>query len=303
MSSRTVPSTPAEAVRPHARPGRARSAAWWLWPHLLSLDAPLVAVVWQRWWARSAGIRLPPGDAWILGLGVWLIYLADRLADTASQAADEPETTRHVFYRRRCRTMCLVTMTVFVALAGLTPWLLPVREFVAGLGLLLLTGVYFWLIHRGPRRGWPRLVPKEAAVGGMFALGTGFFVLLRRGGAGVEFPAALALFAAVCSFNCALITKWERSLRDVREPSSLLNAFPRLVARLDGGCALLALLTLAAAACLPHGAMFAPIAASAILLAGLDRSGNFLSADALRWLADAVLLTPWLCLVPSPHGS
>ena len=57
--------------------------AWWQWPHLMSLDAPLVALVWQRWWAHTVGITLPFSREWILGLSIWLIYLADRLADTA----------------------------------------------------------------------------------------------------------------------------------------------------------------------------------------------------------------------------
>ena len=293
----------AAPLQPRSHPRRTRRAAWWLWPHLLSLDAPLVAVVWQSWWAHSSGVRLLRSDELILGLGVWMIYLADRLGDTTPLATSEPETARHAFYRRQRRAMRLVALAVFIALALLAPSLLPTREFLAGLGLLSLTGVYFWLIHRKPHGVWPRFVPKEAVVGGMFALGTGFFVLLRRGGLKAEFPTALALFGAACFFNCAMITKWERSFQDVRASPSLLNSFPRLVSRLDVGCVVLALLTLAAAASLPHGTVFAPIAISALLLACLDRCAGFLSVDALRLLADVMLLAPWFYLAPSLHGS
>src|SRR5690242_16333745 len=53
----------------------------WLWPNLLSLDAPLVAVLWQQLFARCFGL---PGDAipaLLLVASVWLIYAADRAFD------------------------------------------------------------------------------------------------------------------------------------------------------------------------------------------------------------------------------
>ena len=31
---------------------------WWLWPNLLGLDAPLVAVVWQQALARMQGVAI-----------------------------------------------------------------------------------------------------------------------------------------------------------------------------------------------------------------------------------------------------
>ena len=278
-----------------------RPAAWWLWPHLLSLDAPLVAIVWQRWWARSAGVPLAWSHEWILGLGVWLIYLADRLADTASLAFNECETTRHAFYRRRHRAMQPLAAAVFVALICLAPCALPVGQFLTGLGLLSLTGGYFWLVHRRMRLDWPRLVPKEAVVGGMFSLGTGFFALMRSQRPPSELLAALPFFGALCFFNCALITKWEENAQDICESSSLLNAFPRLTTRLDGSCLILAILAFAVVVVIPHGGVFAPVAVSALLLATLDRCRRFLSADALRVLADVVLLTPCMYLAVPIH--
>ena len=289
--------TPAR-VRDRERP----QTKWWLWPHLLSLDAPLVAVVWQGWWARSAGGRLSWAQEAILGGGVWLIYLADRLADTAAAAPGGHETARHVFYRRHQRGMRLLAVTVFLVLAGLAPWTLDARQFVAGLGLLALAGGYFWLVHRRADGGWARILPKEALVGAMFAAGTLFFVLGRVDVSRSETLLSGGVFGGLCFFNCALITKWERKPSDLRDVTSLLNAFPWITAHLGAGCVCLALLAgIGGSLGHTHGGVILPVIVSAMLLAALDRCRDRFSIDALRVLADAALLTPWLCQIFKLH--
>lgn len=267
----------------------------WLWPHLLGLDAPVVALVWQDWWSRCAHVPLRPGERFVLGLGVWLIYLADRVADVTRDRPEEAGTARHAFAAARRRPLFSLGLALAACLVVLAPCVLPQGEFWSGLGLLGAVGTYFWLIHRGAVPGWTRWFPKEAVVGGMFALGTAFFAGWRSASAPGPLLTGSVLFGAVCFLNCALITAWERSLRDRRDPGSLLNAFPRLV---NGGlaplCGLTALLALAAALA---GNTFLPlpIALAAVALAGLDRWQRALPADGLRCLADAVLLTPLVC--------
>ena len=280
-----------------ALPVAASRTRWWLWPHLLSLDAPLVAVLWQRWWAGAAGIRLDGGKEVILGLGVWMIYLGDRLADTASGVSGDHPTARHRFYGQRRRTLRPLAAVLFLGLAWVTPRLLPVRQLVGGLGLLAVAGGYFWLIHRRAGRHWSRVLPKEAIVGAVFAAGTAFFVLGQTGSASDGWLAALPLFGVLCFCNCALITRWERNPADVRETSSLLNAFPGLTAHLGKHCVTLALLASVAAAIVPQGQVFVPIATSALLLAALNGCHEHCSLDALRVLADAALLTPAIGLI------
>jgi hypothetical protein len=88
----------------------------WLWPNLLSLDAPLVAVPWK--WFLAYRFSLPLRPAWriVLGLTVWVIYLLDRLLDvrkslSVNERAREP--ARHRFYRRHSRFMAaLLVLTV-----------------------------------------------------------------------------------------------------------------------------------------------------------------------------------------------
>ena len=128
----------------------------------------------------------------------------------------------------------------------------------------------------------------------MFTVGTAFFVVNRTGWPNTATLAAYAMFGGLCFFNCAFITRWERNPRDLRETSSLLNAFPCLTAHLGAGCLGLGLLA-ATAVYEGHERLFLPILLSALLLVMLDRRKDRLSVNALRVLADAALLTPWLC--------
>lgn len=268
---------------------------WWLWPHLLGLDATVVALAWQGWWSRASGTEQPFSQRVILGLGVWLIYLADRLADTARISSDDSATARHIFAGVWCRPLLVLLVVIGVALVALTACTLPPGQFGGGLVLLMAVGAYFWLIHRRDSQRWAARIPKETAVGGIFALGTAFFVLCRPSLPPGRVVLAIALFGFACFLNCALITSWERSLCDQRDPSSLLNAFPRFAARgLRPTCWGFAAMATAAGWTLDT-TVFLPVALGALALGLLDRWKSLLSADALRSLADAALLTPWIC--------
>ena len=50
----------------------------WLWPTILSLDAPAVALVWQALLARVIGLSLATHHVGLLGLSVWLAYATER---------------------------------------------------------------------------------------------------------------------------------------------------------------------------------------------------------------------------------
>ncbi len=272
-----------------------------MWPHLWSLDAPLVAVVWQHWWAHAARVNLPLSRDITLGLAVWLIYLADRLADVARAGPlgwPEYGTARHAFYARARRAASGLVLVLSCALTVLTPMTLSAREFGMGLGMLGAAGGYFWLAHRWSAPRWTAILPKEAAVGGLFALGTALFVLCCKGRADGELVTLMLMTAVVFALNCALISRWEACERDRRDPSSLQNAFPRMTAQL-GRVGLWLAVAAGGVALLVRSDSLLPVAVSAGGLALLDLYRNRFSADALRVLADLMLLTPVCFLLVS----
>ncbi len=246
----------------------------WLWPNLLSLDAPLVALVWQLLFARCFHAEWRALPALLLAVTVWLIYAGDRMLDALRTPTDQP---RHQFYRAHWR----VILPVWFAILALASWLAltgldrPVLR--RGLWLLAAVAVYLSIVHAAPQR-LRRYWPKEAAVAILFALGASLDAWTRiRSG---EDVLTIALFSALCWINCRAIEAWEHR-----------TVWP--TAGLAACIAVAAAVTLAAHRPVLASAEFA----SALAFICLDRSRLRLSPNALRVLADVALLSP-LPLLP-----
>ncbi len=249
----------------------------WLWPNLLSLDAPLVALLWQLLFIRcfhaSAGSeasQLLP--SFLLVSAVWLIYTADRALDAWRGAGMRP---RHEFYRRHWRAVLPVWTLVFAATVWLAWTGLPRQLFERGVWLGAAVLVYFAAVHSTHWR-WP----KEAAVAVIFALGASLAAWTR-----VETRAdvvTVILFSCLCWINCIAIEVWEQ---DAAWERRAVN-FP--VGALSACVGLAALLVLLHDRPVLGGAE----ASSAAAFVLLDRGRLKLSPDAVRVLADAALLSP-----------
>ncbi len=237
---------------------------FWLWPNLLSLDAPVVAVLWQILFARSFHTSVPAAAAALLVLTVWLIYAADRVFD----ARGESKLPRHEFYRRHWRTVLPVWTVAFACALWLAWTRLPAPLLQRGAMIAAAVALYFTIVHV-LRPTWP----KELAVAILFALGASVAAWNAvRSAADVG---AIVLFSCLCWINCMAIEKWERSA--FRWPIGIA-----------------AMLVAAAAACTwAHRPVLSGAEmASALAFVVLDFRRRRFSADALRVLADVALLTP-----------
>ncbi|MGK0185661.1 MAG: hypothetical protein ACI9R3_001439 [Verrucomicrobiales bacterium] len=120
-------------------------------PHLLSLDAPVVAVVWAHLFADA--LHLPslfPGVYTMLFCSVWCIYLSDRLLDTAPWRDKISQTARHRFYRKHWIKLLLLTLVpvAWVIWLGVGDALggtygVPTGIIAGGVVMLFLVVVYF----------------------------------------------------------------------------------------------------------------------------------------------------------------
>lgn len=130
---------------PASSPPAVNRTPFWLWPHVLSLEAPLVAVLWLAALAHLNDFTLMPGVAMGLGLAVWLIYVADRLLDAWGlpvQALD----VRHRFYRRFRWPLVLAAMPAAGAwLVWLGLWVVPSGLLLQALAQLLPIALYLVL--------------------------------------------------------------------------------------------------------------------------------------------------------------
>jgi hypothetical protein len=242
----------------------------WLWPNLLSLDAPLVAVLWQILFVRCFRAQPDIAAAALLVAAVWLIYSADRMLDAWRGSVHRP---RHEFCRLHWRALLLVWGAVF-ALAGCLSWfVLPSVLFGRGMGLLAAVAMYLVAVHAAPvnfRRFWP----KEAMVGLLFALGASVAAWNHvRSAADVL---TVLLFSCLCWINCVAIEQWESG--ESHWPVGAVAA-----------CVALAAILLLSR---DRPILASAESASALAFMLLDRGRPRLSLDAQRVLADAALLSP-----------
>lgn len=137
--------------------------------HVLSLEAPLVAVLWQAALAHAHGLSLPPMLGAGLALACWLIYVIDRTLDTLG--ADEVLDTRHVFYRRHRRIILLgVVPPVLVALGWMALFVIPEGVLWQALGLSLLVALYLASWSARGSRAWRDLLFSCAGLGAIMVI-------------------------------------------------------------------------------------------------------------------------------------
>jgi len=270
------------------QPDRARFPVW-LYPNLLSLDAPVVAVVWQSFLAHCYLLSVRESGRAVLFLSVWCIYLADRLLDVRLPAlALEP--ARHRFYRRYYKqARWLLAAVAVLNLLLIIFWLRPA---VFHNGLIALAGVslYFVLVHA--RRG-PFRLPKEFVAALLFTLGT-FLVPWTIAAHPFEQLSRPAIaFFLLCFANLVAIETWEwRELRGGAPPR------PHPLTAAAGRFLLVWAPLLALACLLPADAPFyRAVALSIVATALLFARGSRMSIEARRALVDGVLLSPLLFLL------
>jgi hypothetical protein len=266
----------------------------WLWPNLLSLDAPLVAVLWQVLFVRCFHAAMGALPAILLVASVWLIYAADRAMDAWR---GERLSARHRFYQAHWRVFVPVWIAVLAGSAWLALTELPAALLLRGLMLLAAVLVYFFAVHGRkaacgwePSRGWktwrgavsPAVMSKEGTVGLLFALGASLaaWTNVRT----LADAAAIALFFVLCWINCAAIQKWESHAWGAEAGWPVRSAAI--------GVALVA----GALLWMHRPVLGGAEMASAFAFVWLDRSEHRLSPEALRVLADVALLSPVLFL-------
>jgi hypothetical protein len=283
------------------------------------MDAPTVAVVWSLAFAWEGGVQLTERVLLVLAFSVWCAYVCDRLLD--ARGLDEHgeihskkglERTglreRHFFHWRHRRFLAPLAGAA-ACVAGLTAvTFLPPFARERGLVLGAAALVYFSGVHAAPRlqremrTSWP--VSKELLVAVLFTAGCILPAWTRMHASGAQEFSSLwfwipaIYFAGLAWLNCSSIARWESSddgfdlegraraahaQRLTNRPAALMVAFAGLL-----------LAAIAGAAYSRPAALLATGAASALLLALLDRMRTRLTPLALRAAADLVLLTPLL---------
>jgi hypothetical protein len=267
----------------------------WLWPNILSFDAPIVAVLWQVMFANSLGVPVNLAALALLGFGVWLVYIADGILDGLGNLHSLPvETARHRFYRVNRRAILPWMIPVFAGTVWLSVTKLDPPLFRAYSILAVPVCIYFAIVHVSPRyvqSHWP----KELAVALLFASGVCLPVLIRlKSQDSMLIP--FGAYIAILWINAVGIQCWEANLH----PPARYCLKPKITQLIAIHLRDTAITIVAASGLLAfylgpsERPLCGAVAISSLSLGVLDLVQDRLARDALRVLADVALLTPIL---------
>ncbi|MHB1022854.1 MAG: hypothetical protein ACYC46_07535 [Acidobacteriaceae bacterium] len=293
IAAPTVPSALSSTEQRYSAPA--------LW-HLFSLDAPTVAALWTIFFARAMHISLPWIAPAALGAGVWVLYVLDRILDGVRVAQNPLQASalreRHYFHARHRKpfligVLCILPTTLWL---GFRYSLFSVRRDM--LLLSLFVAAYVLVVH-GLGEQAQRWLPKELAVGVIFAVATAIPTGARMPAESTPLILGAILFAALCWLNCVAIHHWEElhsGHRQCKEHCTTRWAGNHLVlaSSLLAICAFGMLLMPAARAGTQTIALACMV--SALLFVALEKTSHRVPALTLRIAADAALLTPLLLL-------
>jgi hypothetical protein len=273
------------------QPSAAGRPRWWLWPTILSLDAPAVVLLWQGLLARSASVGLGAPERTVLGFSVWLAYSADRWIEGWRLVPESIRTHRLRFHQVwrwpiAVAWVAVLGLDVSVAASGL-----PAAEFRAGALVLLPVTAYLLshqLVHRNSR--WR--APKEACVAVLLGAGAAVFVASRPGADLQAMAVPLTLFVLLCFSNCALISVWENEVDRIQGQTSLALQYKKAAAVSRGLPWVIAVVAAAAATGGRIGAAAGCAAASSVLLGLVDLAEPRIGRSRARVLADVALMGP-----------
>jgi hypothetical protein len=277
----------------------------WLYPNLLSLDAPLVAVLWLWVFGRIWRADYLPAPAYIvLGLAVWAIYIFDRLFD-ASLRSGTPELLeeRHRFHIRHKRAFVVCGILAAGAALLLTLVALPIQIFSYAIFGALLVLVFFGLNIFSSQKSGEISYGKNVVAGFAFSYGTALAAHVfvpTLGNIGIRFldlavsPEVL-VFGVLCIVNIIAIDVWEYSLQtpDMEERANAELSITLPLALLGLASVLFALL----AKCDEQSEnieryFYVSTLVGSALLYILGRNRNRFNGAQLRVLADVAMIVP-----------
>ncbi len=289
----------------------------WVWWHLLSLDAPTVAILWCWFFAAAFGLNF----SWValptLALGTWCVYVADRLLDGWGPTETSDLRDRHWFYLRHRKPFTIAWLLAAIPLAYLVLHRAQRSVRTDDFFLGLIGVVYFLLIH-GPHSnarhsGYARWFPKELAVGFLFAIATAIPTWARLAEHRSILTASVFTFGAACWLNCVAIQVWEDAEDSQEITHTILAGHARSKEKarsrglteflgehltgFAGSVGLLSFIFALDTAQTGLWPLFAAVTASSLLFLALIRNSYRFSVLSLRIAADAALLTPLLFLI------
>jgi hypothetical protein len=270
---------------------------FWLYPNLLSLDAPLVAMAWLYVFSKTWRLGYHPWEAYAcLALAVWAIHVADHLLDVSMHGVASATLAKHHPFHHRHRLGFFIAMIVAVLVAmALVLTKMPMTIYKPLLMGCLLVAGFFGLSMLSSQESQEVPHTRNVLAGLAFAFGTAMMAHLYRWEYGMFDLLAsreFVCFAVLCILNISAIGLWEHAARSADLETSAADELAlTLPLTLLGGASLMFALMDNVQATRPF---FYTILTGSALLYILNRMRSQFPMDTLRVLAHVALIAPVL---------
>ena len=193
----------------------------------LSLDAPIICVIWQMILADALNVNLYWYHNFILGVSVWLCYSADRFMEYPLPRSESAQ--RYEVFKTSRRLFKILWTLALVLCVSLSFMCLSPLCLLFSFPLLLLCLLNFALCIQEMNLGKASYLFKELRTALILALGCVLFPIFERSmdtsGIAVFFFSLTYIFL----LNCLFVSRWEQSKDRKRGRLSIIQQNPRLL--------------------------------------------------------------------------
>lgn len=181
-----------------------------------ALDAPIISIAWYLYFAQNSfNASLNIQHCLILGVSVWLGYMADRLFDIRFKKEAQLISLRHQFCKENEFKLWILWLIILILITILSLNTLNSDKLFAGLILIIFILLYNCLNHYFERRRFP----KEICVAALFSYGTLFLI---------DNPLKIEEFihfTIICFLNCLILTHKEKQVDKLMGINSWTHPF------------------------------------------------------------------------------
>lgn len=269
------------------------------WMNTLCLDVVLGAVLSGISFVQLLEVDVHPFYWVVLAISVWIVYTFDHLVD-AQRLKDTANTKRHLFVHRNFRVLLILVMVAGIVDLALVIGYLDRQILLFGLGMALMGGIYFLILHIRGARKTPGLA-KEIIVSGIYVLGVAGIPFLKSGFQADRTTWFFLLgFTTLVFADVLLLSIYDADSDRLDQHHTLVQllgtrSLQRLVGMLCLGCCGVSILLFLELPSLEHGILSAVLlimAASIFLL--LRFEPYFRIQERYRFLAEMVFWLPGL---------
>lgn len=188
----------------------------WSYLSITAMDAPIISIAWYLYFAQNSfNSNLYIQNCLILGVSIWLGYMADRLFDIRLKEEFQLISLRHLFCKENELKLWILWLIVLLQITIFSLNKLNNDKIFVGLMLILFTLLYNCLNQYFSKNRFP----KEICVSILFSLGTLFLI---------EGPFKIKEFihfTLICFLNCLVLTYKEKHVDKLMGVDSLTHAF------------------------------------------------------------------------------